>query len=277
MSETKVEVWPDKGPAQILPDDILFTDHGVAYVIRPDGSNQRHIAGDRFFCKLGFPSLSRERKQIAFIRDNDMYVIRTDGRDTKKLFNDVIKISRYDYQRDNSIYNMRWSPDGKFFALTGQKDNIRKNCLYLREYNGATRIVKEYDTSYYISSLCWSPDSKKLAYYKGKVISILDIETGNEKPLLTNQVRGGLAWSGDGKKLLTVNDIHEYCIVDAESGSKRFIRCSALGGNGLFWSADEKYALSYTTDYVFIMPVEEYGMHRTVVGGGDARIDGLYW
>lgn len=277
MSDTKVEVWPDKGPAQILPDDILYTDHGVAYVIRPDGSNQRYVAGDRYFCKLGFPNLSRVRKQIAFVQDNDMYVIGTDGRGKKKLFSDVIKISRYDYQRDGSIYSMKWSPDGKLFALTGQKDNSNKYFFYLREYNGATRMVKEYDTSCYLASFCWSPDSKKLAYYKETVISILDVETGSEKPLLINTVRGDLAWSGDGKKLLTVNDIREYLIVDAQSGSMRVIRCSALSGKGLFWSADEKYALNFTTEYVSIMPVEEYGVNRVIVGGQDAQIDGLYW
>lgn len=280
MSNKKIESWPAAGiKTEMFPDDILYTVDGAAYVIRPDGTNIRYITGDRFYRKVGHPNWSADRKQIAFIRNNDMYVTGADGRGEKLLFKDVIKIFRYDYEKDGTIYDMKWSPDGKYFAITGLRSNSDYNhsCFYIRSADGVTKTVKELGKNDSIGSLCWAPDSSRLAYYRSGTLTVLDLNSGNEKPLLAGAGKSGIAWSQDGNRLLTLVK-GGYGIVDAGNGSIRVLKCEAWSGYGsIFWSKDEKYGLSYTSDYIFIAPVEEGGKSRIVIGGDNGLVDGLSW
>jgi hypothetical protein len=280
MSCKKVEAWPDKGAKpEIFGDDILYTEDGAAFVVRPDKSDIRYITGDRFFHRVGHPNWSRDRKSMAFIRGNDMYVIGSDGRGEKRLFRDVLKIYMYDYEREGSVTAMKWSPDGKKFAITGYKSSsdTRTEYLYLWGADGVTKSVKECDEKNRISSICWSPDSSKLAYYRGATLTVMDVDSGSEKVLFAGSGRSGIAWSEDGNRILTVVE-GGYGIVDAGSGSIRVVKCLAWSGYGpLFWSKDEKNALYYSSDYVFMSPVEEGGKPHTVIGRTDGLIDGLSW
>jgi hypothetical protein len=282
MATGKAEPRPDAGPVKIYPDDILYTAGGAAFLIRPDKSEIRYLVGDRFFQKIGHPNWSGDKKRIAFIRDNDMHVMDADGRGDKRLFENVIKIFRYDYEIQGSITGMKWSPDGRYFAITGLRDNsdYKHSCFYIRGIDGVTKTVKECGVNGEINSMCWSPDSSRLAYYCGVTLTIMDINSGVEKTLDSGG-KSGLAWSRDGNRLLTVAD-GGYGVIDLGSGVMRVVKCRAWAGYGpLFWSADEKNALYYSSDYVFMSPVEEGGVAHTIAGAGgeenNGLIDGLSW
>jgi WD40 repeat protein len=176
--------------------------------------------------------------------------------------------------------SMKWSPDTKKFAYTGYRDtiNYKELFLFLADSDGKVKTLKTASRNNPIGSICWSPDSSKIAYYQGITLTVLDVNSGSEKQLFTGgEVRSGIAWSADGKRILTVAE-GGYGIVDSDSGSVRVIKCRAMAGYGpLFWSKDEKNALCYTSDYIFMVPVEEGSEPRIITGGDNGNVDGLCW
>ena len=280
MASGQVQARPDSGDKKHIADrEILFTENGAAFAVMPDETGLRYLAGDRYYRKIILPCLSADRKQIAFIRNNDMYVMDSDGRNEKKLFRDVLKISRYNYESEGTIYSMDWSPDGRWFALTGLKSNMYydKGYFYLRGYDGVTKAAKEYGRDDSIKSPCFSPDSSKLAYYRGTTITVMDIKTGTEKELCEVKGRAGITWSKDGNRILTAVE-GGYGIIDVNNCNVRVVKCRGSSGGRLYWSDDEKNALYYTSNYIFTTPLNDGADMKTVAGpsyGG--LIDGLAW
>lgn len=281
MAAGIIEVRPEKEiNAEIMPGEILFTENGALFAIMPDKTGFRYVAGDRNSRKIGFPNLSPDRKKIAFVRNNDLYVMDADGKNEKKVIRDVLKISMYNYETEGTIYAMKWSPDGKYFAVNGIKSNMYydKGSFYVWSRDGLTRTAKSYGTDDGIRSFCWSPDSSKLAFYRGATLTVMSMDSGDEKQLASVQGKSGLAWSRDGNRLITVVE-GGYGIVDAGNGSTQVIKCRASSGQGhLFWSKDEKSTLLFTSDYIFTVALEEGAEMKIVTGpsyGG--LIDGLYW
>ena len=260
------------------PDDILFTEDGVAFAVRPDGTDRRYLAGDRFFRTMGFPCWSADKKRIAFVRRGDLYVADADGSRERRLVRNMLGESYYRYWERGEVTGMRWSPDGLRFAYSGYRDTVNYKTVYLflADPSGRTKILKEGDAKHPIGSFCWSPDSGKLAYYYGGVLIVQDLASGTERSL-SEKPGSGIAWSADGARILTVVP-GAYGIVDVASGAIREIKGRAWAGYGpLFWSADEKYALIYTSDDIMMAPIAENGRGRIVAARSEGLIDGLSW
>jgi Tol biopolymer transport system component len=279
MSDEKVEARPESGKTAVMyPDDILYTENGSAYAIRPDGTEKRYIAGDRFYHQMHFPCWSGDKKQIAYICNNDMFVIGADGANEKRLFRDVLKLSTFQYETGGEITGMRWSPDGRKFAYAGYKDTINhsKKYLYTADLDGKVKVVKEGDKNSLMGSFCWSPDSSKLAYYIGVTLTIMDVNSGSETPVFTKG-GSGVAWSGDGKRILTAV-AKAYAIIDVDSKNVREVNCLAWAGYGpLYWSKDEKSALYYSSDNILTIQIEDGAKPHTVTGRTTGLIDGMSW
>lgn len=281
MGTGQVMAKPDaEAKKTIGGEELLFTENGALFAIMPDKTGFRYVAGDRNFRKVGFPNLSPDRKKIAFVRNNDLYVMDADGKNEKKIIRDVLKISTYNYENEGTIYAMKWSPDGKYFAVNGLKSNMYydKGSFYVWSQDGLTKTAKSYGTDDGIGSICWAPDSSKLAYYRSTTLTVMSMNSGDEKQLINVQGKSGLAWSRDGNRLITVVE-GGYGIVDAGNGSTQVIKCRASSGQGqLYWSKDEKSTLLFTSDYIFKVALEEGAEMKIVAGpsyGG--LIDGLFW
>jgi hypothetical protein len=280
MSTSRVETWPEQAAKpEFLADDILFTDDGVAFVIRPDKTGKRHVAGDRFYHKMNNISWSADKKEIYFARNNDAWVIGSDGKNEKKLFRDVLGAGTYRYEDEGQIYRLVRSPDGKKFAASGYPTNrdYNQSNMYVMDSDGKNRKAILKGTNYDgISSPSWSPDSSKLAYYHGVTLKVMDINSGNVADLVFAK-GSGLAWSKDGKRILTIVK-GAFNIIEVENKNIKEIKCSPVSGQGrLFWSADEKSAITYTSDYIFMSPVEEGSKALIITGPEFGLIDGLCW
>ncbi len=260
-------------------DDILYTENGVAFLTRPDGSNRRYLVGDRFFRTLGFPNWSADKNRIAFIRHNDLYEIDLDSGYEWRVIKNVLKESFYRYAEQGEVTAMRWAADGNNFVYTGYRDTVNYKPLYLflADSSGTIRVLKESDQKHPISSICWSPDSKKIAYYDGSVLTVMDLALGKDR-VLSNKAGSGIAWSADGKRILTAVK-GAYDIIDTETGSTREIpeRLAWSGYGPLFWSADEQYVLYYSSDDIMMTPLKNGEKGRIVIGKTYGLIDGLSW
>ena len=279
MSDEKVEARAENPAAAVInPDDILYTENGSAYVIKPDGSAKRYIAGDRFYHQIHFPCWSADKKLIAYISNNDMFVTGADGSNEKLLFKDVLRLHNFQYETGGEIGEMRWSPDGNEFAITGYKDTVNhsKKYLFIAGPDGRTKTARESEKNNLFGAVCWSPDSSKLAYYAGASLTVLDVNSGNENIIFTKG-GSGIAWSGDGKRILTAAS-GAYEIIDVDNKNSREVKCLAWAGYGpLYWSKDEKSALYFSSDDILTISIEEGAKPRIVKARTSGLIDGLSW
>ncbi|MFN7841174.1 MAG: hypothetical protein ACK5N9_05560, partial [Pirellula sp.] len=102
------------------------------------------------------------------------------------------------------IHKVRFSPDGKFLAATGQDRKVR---LWRTESWDQYTVFQCWDMT--VNSLAWSPDSKRLVAgdRKGRFFAwdIEKLEIQRDLPVLTGPLRA-ITWAPDGRTVAIAED-----------------------------------------------------------------------
>jgi Tol biopolymer transport system component len=98
-----------------------------------------------------------------------------------------------------------WSPDGRYLAYVGYRNNKENPAIYLANADGSNEHVLT-NPKIRAYSLSWSPDSKKIAYtcWHGnrRTIGVTDLQGGQLVELTPrNSNASGPEWSRDGRRI----------------------------------------------------------------------------
>jgi len=286
LTRRKVEASPERTAPRVSYDDILLCVEGTLVAVRPDGSNPRYVAGDRFFHKMLFPCWSSDRQRIAYLHKNDIHVMDADGKNDRVVVPNAYGSFQLNYNVGENTTDMQWSPDGKKFCLVGHPSNEgdHPNSLYLAEAGskGGKKLKEGVEGKSYYLSACWSPDSKKIAYFNKANLYVMDVATGVEKGIFQRPEEeagywAGVAWSRDGKRLLTALSSGFTILNPSGKGVRTLDHGHALGAGRLAWSKDAKsFVYAAGGNLLFKTPIE--GKEDPVIlYEADGLIESISW
>ena len=140
--------------------------------------------------QIGFLCSSKDSKDDW---THNIYLVSAGGGEVRQLTRAQDQVAWTDFA---------FSPDGKWLGFFSTEKKIR--LLSLTGVEG--RFVSNVDSIRSHKELCWSPDSREIAYTEGNRIMVTPIEGGASRELetgvLTEEVGAlHLDWSPDGKKI----------------------------------------------------------------------------
>jgi Tol biopolymer transport system component len=184
-------LWAQTGPV------IVWNDGYAVMVDRGDGAGPQVLTGG------DYPSLSPDRRWVAFSRSDGLYAIGVDGLDLRK----VLDNAAFDEFLGRQSYRMAswpvWTPDGRSLlfswwdayvsdlALVGVDGSSPQ--LLTRTSMGPTPANRSWPSAF-------SPDGRRLLVYassEGPGLAVLDLEDGSERDLTRRWCESG-SWSPDG-------------------------------------------------------------------------------
>lgn len=142
----------------------------------------------------GAPTAAKdaEHAEIAFVKENSIYVIAADGTGMHKLSSGGIEVGP------------AWSPDGKRIACAASGTILR---VMNADGSGIREVVTDIPGD--VASPAWSPDGRKLAFNVylrsgGSAIYVVDEDGSNLTKLLEEEANypGYVHWSPDGGTLV---------------------------------------------------------------------------
>lgn len=165
---------------------IAADDSAAIYVMRPDGSQVRQVAKVVGFLHATSPRWSHDGKRAAFDawsverKNRAVFVVNIDGTGLRELPGNA----RPD-----------WSPDDKQLAFDRYSNGPSRVHVQNLDGEGDAQIAE---------GVCarWSPDGSQMAVTNHSMIYVIDLVSGEEKPLFNSPSRelfGGFNWSPDGK------------------------------------------------------------------------------
>ncbi len=132
------------------------------------------------------------------------------------------------------ISQMRWSPDGRMFAVAGRNMDGRYGVFTVDASTGATKSIVLSDPGpATVGAPVWSPDSRKIYFFRrakpltrDRTIVERDLATGKNRDLYRHDPMMSLEISPDGRHLVSA-------IVDAEAkpGQKTIVVVSSTDGS----------------------------------------------
>jgi len=195
-----------------LPDSnsILYKDYNyekeeyIFYQVNVNGENIQ----EAFNGSIEYVSFSPDGHEIAYIKEDVLYVMNKDGTNERKLVDDELDLEHY-----GSIKMNLWSPDGSKIAYI---DGTR---LYVVNVDGTNNIniFSGYRPR-------WSPDGSKIAIWSPRDGGLFVMNAdGTDKKLLDTETShyDGPSWSPDGNYL--VYSVGSLRVVNIESGESKEI------------------------------------------------------
>jgi tol-pal system beta propeller repeat protein TolB len=172
--------------------DKIGRDTSEIYVMNADGSGKRRLTRNKAIDDAA-PSWSPDGGWILFTRGGDVYVMRPDGREQRRVT----------HTRDSSAAG--WSPDGRriLFSRSARDLGSTADGIYVINADGTgrtrlTRGVNDYSPT-------WSPDGRWVLISRqsqaGAGIYVIAPD-GASRRRLTRKVNDlGATWSPDGRKI----------------------------------------------------------------------------
>jgi Tol biopolymer transport system component len=242
------------------------------------------------------PSLSQDGKYIAFLSNGrfsrgEVFIdLWLGDAETGKRIKRLVK-STFDpnFEELRLLYSQSaFSPDGKYLALTAQREG--RDVLYLLDVK-KRETVRRFDLRLEgVTGPSWSPDGKRLVF-SGNAGGITDIYMvdvdGSNFRRLTNDVYGDLQpqWSPDGKSVAFATDRGEgvnlallrfphwqIAVLDIESGQIRVLPNQRGLNSNPQWAPDSK-SIAFVSDrsgianvFLFDLEANEHFQLTNVVG-----------
>ncbi|MEJ2110416.1 MAG: protein kinase [Acidobacteriota bacterium] len=156
----------------------------------------------------------------------------------------------------------RWSPDGKFLAFVSMPlepkvsadIEIDHSLWIVSSEGGRPRYVVDCDSYGY----AWSPDGKKLAYFRDGDLYVVSLDSGASVKIGTAAEYHSPSWSPDGKWIALVSGnkemlfvpgmlgniaASEIVIVDANTGEPHSLTDTVTSNTSPVWLADSRSIL----------------------------------
>ena len=161
----------------------LLTDKGI-------------LNGPVFFAEYSVPS--PDSKSIAYAWDNggscDLCVVGLDGSKPRILqtAGDVV----------NRKFPLAWSPDSKHVLAEFEKTDGTRDMMLVAVSDGSTKLLKMVGKDISPAGV-FSPDGRYIAWSTTEGISLFELQTGIESPLIPDLSKHSvLGWAPDGKHIL---------------------------------------------------------------------------
>ena len=197
--------------------------------------------------------LSPNGKRVAFVKDNDIYVMNTDGSQT-------INLTKKPGDYSSGGNPLSWSPDGTRIAFYMGK--YPQQQLYVINADGSnlTNLTNNPENQVYNLNVAWSPDSKRIAFYHsesgdnlGTKQNIYLVDAKGGKPInLTNKPGeyNELSWSPDGQQIaFTVGELSQQKIYTIQPNGRGLTNLTRNPFSSIFlgWATDSK-RIAFTAD-----------------------------
>ena len=225
LTEGGTPAWLPNG------EKIGFVHDGDIWVIDREGTNRKNITKGRFKETILSPGWSPDGNEIAYrsrvggiFGIPDIYLMDADGRNPKKLTDDLFHDDR-----------PSWSPDGReiaFAAYLRPQENWRETEIFVIDANGRNRVNLTQNPHARSTHVSWSPDGSRIAYtaspkpllwFAPHNIHVMNAD-GTNQVIITEQGRWVYemhpAWSPDSKKIAfakqTPDGFHDIFTINAE-------------------------------------------------------------
>jgi Tol biopolymer transport system component len=197
---------------QVSPDGrfLSFTDWETGDLAIHDlatGQNRRLTdkgtwAASDEFAELSVPSPDSKHIVCNWYNSKGSYDLRIIGLDGSKP-----RVLRTAGDGVLDLYPLAWSPDGAHvFAEFAKSDGTRDMAL-VAVADGSTRLLKAIGKGDRSPGGTFSPDGRYLAWATKEGVSLLELQTGRENPLVPDLAQHNvLGWAPDGKHLLFSSD-----------------------------------------------------------------------
>jgi Tol biopolymer transport system component len=224
----------------------------------------------------GERALSRSRALIVFTADNQLYSIRANGSQLRRL---TRGFQWADWPS--------WSPDGRTIAFAGKRRSDASAEIYSMRWDG-TELRRLTANALADFDPVWSPDGSALAfveymphpgvYVNGAMDVMLMKPDGNGVRRIIHQVSNvsGLTWSPDGRELAftasgAVGGPFGVRIVDVETGASRGV--GPWYSSGPAWSPNGKFLAFFAADSLIVSSTDGTTT-RTLVSAGLNELGG---
>jgi WD40 repeat protein/tRNA A-37 threonylcarbamoyl transferase component Bud32 len=171
----------------------------------------------------------------------------------------------------NQVFQVGWSPNGRFLAAADQQRLVRlwdgSTGEYLRTVQRDREATRPFG---------WSPDGKRLAVLD-RVVRLIDPDTGADGPAVVNGEchSGALFWSPDGRLLFAFKD--EVALRDVEGKRRTILKESPLPFSWASWSRDGKVVLGGLAGALFEVGPQKARLVRPFYVDGTGGVSGLAW
>jgi len=176
---------------------------------------------------------------------NQIYFMRPDGGEARKVTDDKYGVSSYE-----------WSNDGKYLAYLGGKTEERQIWIMPGEGGKAEKLTNH---KIPIRSFLWNPSGKKIYFAATAHLWEIDIETREEKRL-TGENKYSVSWiviSDDGTKIAFIGSSKksEVYLLDLKTNIISRITNNAVSEWSLSFSPDSKWLAFICEDgEIFLNP-----------------------
>ena len=217
-------------------------------VVGADGTDQRKLADDG-----RNPVWSPDGSRIAYVGDGGIYVMDSDGANSRQLTFD---------KRDQGPV---WSPDSTRIAYS---QGLFDPGIYVTDLDGSGgQILTEYG-----HDPAWSPDGTQIAYVGSDTVEflVMDTDGGNQQPLASLTARSTddpdlkplgevverAVWSPDGRRI-AYNDGRSLYVIEADGTNRARV---AAGGCGWvptpLWSPDSRLLMYQAPSTIVIIDLD---------------------
>ena len=208
-------------------------DKAIQVTVPTDGGASRptHMAVDKFIEGFG---LSPKGERAVFVARGDVFTAPIEKGPTRNLTNS----SRYHDK------HAAWSPDGKSIAFVS--DMTGEEQVYVMDQAGLGKpVAVTSGLSVYLTSLGWSPDSRRLAFTdKNGVVYVVNVADHKVTQVAREEYGGWpeFEWSPDGQFLaLTLRNANGLDSLHIWDGQLRRITGDQAPVSSPAWDPDGKY------------------------------------